>query len=113
MDKCGFTATTRLGELAMQAESYTQIHAAVSLLLEWLEKATWALAPLPHHPISQASGTFSATLEIEAQMQPADERNAPLYSCLGESAAGLLNSFAEREENYSGMKDLLQRKIGL
>ncbi|KAI0870015.1 hypothetical protein GGS24DRAFT_505187 [Hypoxylon argillaceum] len=113
VSKCGFTAATRLGELAMRAGSYTQIHATVSLLLELLEKATSALAPLLHHPTSRASSKFDVALAIEAQMQLADERTAPLCSCLREGAAGLLSSFAEREENSSELKDLLRKKMGL
>ncbi|KAI1126486.1 hypothetical protein F5Y10DRAFT_293725 [Nemania abortiva] len=118
VDKCDFTATTRLGELAMRTESYTQIHAAFNLLLEMLERATWALAPTLHHPTSQASngipsGNFDVALAIEAQMQLADDRTAPLCSRLRESEAGLLSSFAEREENSSELRDLLRRKMGL
>ncbi|KAI0115702.1 hypothetical protein GGR51DRAFT_556145 [Nemania sp. FL0031] len=113
VDKCSFTATTQLSELATQAKSYTQIHAAVNLLLELLERATCALAPLLHNPISQHSSNFDVALAIEAQMQLADKRTAPLRSCLRESAAGLLSSFAEREENSSELKDLLRRKMGL
>lgn len=118
VDKCDFTATTRLGELAMPTESYTQLHTAVSLLLEMLERATWALAPLVHHPTSPApnaitSSNFDVSLAIGAQMQLADERAAPLCSCLRESAAGLLSASAELEGHSSELKDLLRRKMGL
>ncbi|KAI1826620.1 hypothetical protein F4861DRAFT_536931 [Xylaria intraflava] len=112
-NKCDFTATTCLGELARPTESYTQIHTAASLLLELLEKATYALTPV--RPTSQTSnhiapGNFDVSSAIGAHMQPTDY---PTASCLVESAAGLRSAFVELEEKSSELKELLRRKMRL
>lgn len=112
---CNFypAPTTRLGELSPSGESYTRIHMALNLLLDSLEKAKGAVAPV--HTASQVPSNMPSpdvTSSIEARMTR-DRMTAPLYRSLIESIIDVQNTFTELEEKAAELKKLLRRKMGL